>query len=102
MKSTLILIVLVLGSIFLWKSAYIVYETEQVIITQFGKPVGKPITEAGLNWKNPFVHLINRIEKRTLEWDGRPIEMPTKDKTYIIVDTFARWSISNPTLFFEH
>jgi membrane protease subunit HflC len=101
MKSTLILIVLGLGSIFLWKSAYIVYETEQVIITQFGKPIGKPITKAGLNWKSPFVHLVNRIEKRTLEWDGRPIEMPTKDKTYIIVDTFARWSISNPTLFFE-
>jgi modulator of FtsH protease HflC len=101
MKSTLILIVIGLTSIFLWQSAYIVYETEQVIITQFGKPVGKPIITAGLNWKNPFVHLVNRIEKRALEWDGRPIEMPTKDKTYIIVDTFARWSISSPTLFFE-
>ena len=92
---------LLIGGLFIgWQAAYIVNETEQVIITQFGKPIGTPITEAGLHFKNPFTQKANRIEKRILEWDGRPIEMPTKDKTYIIVDTFARWSITDSTKFF--
>ena len=79
---------------------YIVRETDQVIITQFGKPVGDPITEAGLHWKTPFIQEINRFEKRILEWDGRPNEMPTKDKTYIIVNTFGRWRISDAKQYF--
>jgi membrane protease subunit HflC len=79
---------------------YTVSETEQVIITQFGKPVGEPITQAGLHFKTPFIQEVNRIEKRVLEWDGPVAEMPTKDKLYIVVDTFARWRISNPAQFF--
>ena len=79
---------------------YTVHETETVILTRFGQPIGEPITEPGLHWKTPFVIKVNRLEKRILEWDGQPAEMPTKDKTYISVDTFARWRIGDPSKFF--
>lgn len=81
-------------------SSFIVNEMEIVIVTQFGRPVGEPITEPGLHWKTPFVQEINRLEKRVLEFDGAATQMPTKDKTYIEVDTFARWRISDPGRFF--
>jgi membrane protease subunit HflC len=84
----------------LFGSAYTVSETEQVILTQFGKPVGGPITEAGLKFKVPFIQTVNRLDKRILEWDGTATEMPTKDKLYISVATFARWRISHPETFF--
>ncbi len=84
----------------LFSSAYTVSEVEQVIITQFGKPIGEPVANAGLHFKIPFIQEVTRIEKRILEWDGRPNEMPTKDKTYIVVDTFGRWRISNAKQFF--
>ena len=89
---------------------YTVAETEQIIITQFGKPtivdqennrIGDPVIDAGLHFRIPFIQTVNRIEKRALEWDGRPTEMPTKDKTYILVDTFARWRISDPLQYFQ-
>jgi len=79
---------------------YTVRETEIVILTQFGRPVGAPITEPGLHWKTPFVQEVNRLEKRVLEFDGPATRMTTKDKTYIEVDTFARWRISDPGTFF--
>jgi membrane protease subunit HflC len=96
----LAMIVLVLAAFFGFSAAYTVSETEQVIITQFGKPVGDPISNAGLHFKIPFIQEVTRIEKRILEWDGRPTEMPTKDKTYIVVDTFARWRIQDAKQFF--
>ena len=79
---------------------YTVKETEQVILTQFGKPIGSPITEAGLKTKVPFVQKVNPIEKRILEWDGSPSNMPTKDKLYIAVDLFARWRITDPLQYY--
>ncbi|MBL8756472.1 MAG: protease modulator HflC [Planctomycetes bacterium] len=79
---------------------YTVRETEIAILTQFGAPVGTPITEAGLHWKTPFVQDVNRIEKRVLEFDGPAVRMPTKDKTYIEVDTFGRWQITDAAKFF--
>ncbi len=88
------------GLILLLGSAYSVNETEQVILTQFGKPVGGAITNAGLHFKLPFVQDVNRLEKRVMRWDGRPSEMPTKDKTYIVVDAFGRWRISDPKQYF--
>lgn len=91
----LLVLVYVLGG-----GIYTVSETEQVIITQFGRPVGEPVTEAGIHFKLPFIQKVTRIEKRVLEWDGRPNEMPTKDKTYIIVDSFARWRINDPKQFY--
>lgn len=81
-------------------AAYTVSETEQVIVTQFGKPVGEPVVTAGLHFKMPFIQETTRIEKRILAWDGRPNEMPTKDKTYILVDTFARWRIKDAKQYF--
>jgi membrane protease subunit HflC len=81
-------------------ASYTVSETEQVIITQFGKPVDDPILESGLHFKLPFIQNVTPIEKRILEWDGRPSEMPTKDKTYIVVDTFGRWRISDAKQYF--
>ena len=79
---------------------FAVYQTEQVIITQFGKPVGDPITDPGLHLKLPIIQEVNRIDKRFLEWDGTPVAIPTRDKTYIHVDTFARWRISDAKTFF--
>jgi membrane protease subunit HflC len=84
----------------LFSISYTVSETEQVILTQFGKPVGEPITDAGLHFKMPWIQEVNRVEKRILDWDGRPNEMPTKDKTYIVVDTFGRWKIQDAKQFF--
>jgi modulator of FtsH protease HflC len=79
---------------------YKVDQTEQVILTQFGQPVGNPITEPGLHFKIPFVQNVNSLDKRFLEWDGAPVAIPTRDKTYIHVDTFARWRIEDPKLYF--
>src|SRR2546430_10378777 len=79
---------------------YTVHQTQQVIITQFGKPVGEPTTEPGLHLKLPFIQEVNRIDKRFLEWDGLPVAIPTRDKTYIHVDTYARWRIDDPKTYF--
>ena len=95
-----ITILVALAAFIVFSSAYTVSETEQIIVTQFGKPVGVPIVEAGLHFKIPSIQEVIRIEKRILEWDGRPNEMPTKDKTYIVVDTFARWRVKDAKQFF--
>ena len=84
----------------LMSSIYTVSEVEQMIITQFGKPVGEPVTAAGLKVKVPFIQQVNPIDKRVLEWDGPPSDMPTKDKLYISVDLFARWRITDPLQYF--
>ena len=82
-------------------AAYRVSETQQVIITQFGDPVGSPVTAPGLHFKVPFIQTANYFEKRFLEWDGSPNQVPTKDKRFIWVDTYARWRIVDPLLFFQ-
>ncbi len=87
--------------IVLKSAVYVVQEPEQVVITQFGKPVGDPITDPGLKFKIPMVQKVNRFDKRFLEWDGDTNELPTKDKRFIWVDTYARWRISDPLLFFQ-
>ncbi len=91
-----LLLALVAGGAF-----FIVNEAQQVIITQFGKPVGEPITAPGLKVKIPFLQRANYFDKRFLEWDGDPNEVPTKDKRFIFVDTYARWRIVDPLLFFQ-
>jgi membrane protease subunit HflC len=80
---------------------YTVREWEQVVITQFGRPVGKPKTEAGLRFKIPFIQKLHRYEKRVLRWDGDPKEIPTRDKRFIYVDTTARWRIVDAQKFLE-
>jgi modulator of FtsH protease HflC len=99
------LLVLILAAVFVGilvisLSVYTIDQTEQVIITQFGEPVGQPITEPGLHFKVPFVQTVNTLDKRFLEWDGAPVAIPTRDKTYIHVSTFARWRIDDPKTYF--
>jgi modulator of FtsH protease HflC len=102
MSRKLVAILAVLGiAIYLaMSSIYTVSEVEQAIITQFGKPVGDPVTTAGLKLKVPFIQDVNLIDKRVLEWDGKPSDMPTKDKLYVSVDLFARWRIADPLQYF--
>lgn len=92
-------ILLVLGIVF--SSAYTVPETQQVIITKFGKPIGDPVVDPGIHFKIPVIHKANFFDKRFLEWDGDPNQVPTKDKRFIWVDTYARWRIKDPLLFFQ-
>lgn len=80
---------------------YQVNETEQVIITQFGQPVGEPITTPGLKLKLPFIQTVRRFDKRVLEWDGSPDQIPTLDKRFILLDTTARWRIGEPLRFLQ-
>jgi modulator of FtsH protease HflC len=82
-------------------SYYTVQETEQVILTEFGRPVGGAVTEAGVHFKVPFIQEVNVIEKEVLAWDGQRTEMPTRDKLYISVDMFARWRITQPLEYFR-
>ncbi|MDH3744141.1 MAG: protease modulator HflC [Acidobacteriota bacterium] len=95
------LIVLLVALLIVSGAAYTVPETEQVIITQFGKPVGDAIDVPGLHFKVPFLQKVHRFEKRFLEWDAQPTELTTEDKRFIHVDTYARWQISDPLLFFQ-
>ena len=101
-KSAVFLTVIgLIGFVILMSSAFIVKETEQVVVTQFGKPVGKPITEAGIHFKIPFIQRAHFFDKRWLEWDGDANQVTTKDKKYIWIDTYARWRIKDPLKFFE-
>ena len=94
------LVLLGAAAFVLMNSVYTVNEVQQIVVTQFGKPVGEPITTAGLKVKVPFIQEVNPIDKRVLEWDGSPSDMPTKDKLYISVDLFARWRIVDPLQYF--
>ena len=87
--------------ILIYGSAYVVDETQQVVVTQFGRIVGDPVKTPGLKFKVPFIQKANYLPKNLLEWDGDPGQIPTKDKTYIWVDTFARWRISDPITYFQ-
>jgi membrane protease subunit HflC len=91
----------VLALLVVASAAFVVTETEQVIITRFGKPIRDPILTPGLKFKVPMVDTANHFDKRFLEWDGDANELPTKDKRFIWVDTYARWRISDPLLFFQ-
>ena len=96
-------ILAVIGAIafVLYASAYVIDETDQVVITQFGRVMGEPKTEPGLNFKIPFIQVANYFPKNLQVWDGDPGQVPTKDKTYIWVDTFARWKIVDPVKYFQ-
>jgi len=87
--------------IVLSNTLFIVDQTQQAFLTRFGKPIGAPIVEPGLRLKIPFVDRVHRFERRWLAWDGDANQIPTKDKKYIWVDTYARWRIQDPLRFFE-
>ena len=96
-----LIIVVILVIIFASGAFYIVNEGEQVVITEFGRPVGDPIVNAGLKIKTPFIQQVHRFDKRILEWDGSPNQIPTKDKKFIWLDTTARWRIKDALQFYE-
>lgn len=101
MQKSIVLIVVILVVLLVLNSVmYTIPETEQAVITQFGDPV-RVVTEAGLHLKKPILHQVNYFEKRLLEWDGKPTQVPTLDKRYIWVDGFARWKIEDPLKFFQ-
>ena len=89
------------GLILLFSAAFIVSETDQVIITQFGEPHGEAVTAPGVHFKLPFIQIANYFDKRFLEWDGDANQVPTRDKRFIWVDTYARWRIIDPLKFFQ-
>ncbi len=87
--------------IVLFSAVYTVSETEQVILVQFGRPVGGLVKQPGLHLKIPFIQVVHRFDKRWLEYDGDATEIPTRDKKYIWVDTYARWRIADPLRFYQ-
>ena len=97
----IIVIALFLLFIVLSSAIYTIDMTQQVVITQFGRPIGDPITEAGIHIKMPFIQNVTYFEKRLLEWDGNPSEILANDKKFILVDTYARWKITDPLKFFK-
>jgi len=97
--SLVVLIVIVLIATF--ASIFILDETQQAIITQFGKPIGQPVTTAGIHFKVPLIQKVITFDKRLLDWDGNPQEIPTKDNKFIFIDTFARWCISDALVFYK-
>lgn len=101
MMKNFVLITFAAAVFFLFNAAYVVDETQQVVITQFGKVVGGPVTEPGLKFKLPFIQKANVFPKNLLTWDGIPGQVPTQDKTYIYVDSFARWKIVDPVKFLQ-
>jgi len=100
-KPVIVAAIVIAGLAVLAGATYIVGETQQVVITQFGEPVGQPVNTPGLHFKFPFIQDANYFDKRFLEWDGSPNQIPTKDKRFIWVDAYARWRISDPLLFFQ-
>ena len=101
MKKLYTLIPLFFLIIIIANSIFIINERQQAIVIQFGKPVGEPIIEAGINFKLPLIQNVIRFDKRVLDWDADAVEMPTKDNKYIHIDAFGRWYISNPLKFYK-
>tara|TARA_B100002051_G_scaffold215005_2_gene207137 strand:+ start:2114 stop:3043 length:930 start_codon:yes stop_codon:yes gene_type:complete len=101
MKKTFLPSFLAVGLVILLNSIFILREDEQAIVTQFGKPVGDSITDAGLKFKIPLIQKVIKFDKRVLEWDGAANEIPTKDDKYVFIDAFARWRISDPLKFYK-
>jgi modulator of FtsH protease HflC len=100
-RHLILAVIVILGLIVLNSSVFVVEEKEQAIITQFGKPVGDPVTEPGIHFKLPLIQKTHFFDKRFLAWDGAPNQIPTKDKRFIWVDSYARWRISDALLFFQ-
>jgi len=100
MKNGILVLIVIVILLLAQGGFYVVNESEQAVVTQFGKPVGA-VSYPGLHFKIPFIQDVNRFERRILKWDGDPNQIPTKDKKFIWVDTTARWRIKDPLLFFR-
>ena len=100
-KNIILISIAVIALLLVFSSAYTIDETQQVVVTQFGRVVGEPKLDAGLYFKVPFIQHATYFPKNLLQWDGDPGQIPTLEKTYIWVDTFARWKIIDPIKFFQ-
>lgn len=101
MRTAAILVLGFVALLLVMSATFVVREWEQVIITQFGQPVGAPHTEPGLHFKAPLIHRVHRLDRRYLEWDGAPTRIATRDRRFLLVDGFARWRIDDPLLFYQ-
>jgi len=99
-RNIILIVVAIVVIAVTFSGVFILDETQQAIVTQFGKPVGQPRTQPGMNFKVPFIQRVQYFDKRFLEWDGDVNQVPTKDKTFILVDCYARWEITDPLQFF--
>lgn len=97
----LLIALVIAGGVTVWDGFFILPEGKQAVVTQFGAPVGKPVTEAGLHFKTPFIQTVRSFEKRILIWDGDPNQIPTSDKTFVYIDATARWRISDALRFLQ-
>jgi modulator of FtsH protease HflC len=100
-RNLILIVLLIVATLSLFSTSFAVQETEQAIVTQFGKPIGAPITNPGIHFKLPWIQEVHFFDKRFLAWDGNPNQIPTKDKRFIWVDSYARWRIVDPLLFFQ-
>lgn len=100
-KGLILIVFIAIGMLAVFLSAFVVDETEQVVVTQFGRVIGEPIAEPGLRFRIPFIQHVNYFPKNLLQWDGSPGQIPTRDKTFIWVEAFARWKIVDPVKFFQ-
>lgn len=101
MKALITVVILFIVFGFISAGLFTVNETEQVVVTRFGRTVAEPIRDPGLYFKLPVIDKAIFFEKRILEWDGNANQIPTKDKKYIVVDTTARWRITDPLTFLQ-
>lgn len=99
--AVLVAILGVLAIATIYSATYVLDETEQAVVLQFGKPVGQPVTGAGLHWKSPFVQEVRVFDRRRLAWDGAPNQIPTRGREFISVDTTARWRIVDALQFLK-
>ncbi|TVQ15530.1 MAG: protease modulator HflC [Balneolaceae bacterium] len=99
-KTIILIVAAAFVAVLGFNTIFILDETQQAIVTQFGKPVGEPRTEPGINIKTPFLQRVSYFDKRYLEWDGDTNQVPTRDKRFIFVDSYARWEITDPLQFF--
>jgi len=100
-RPLLVVALLIAAAVTLFGSTFTLRENEQVIITRFGKIIRGPIDQPGLHWKQPFTDEVLKFDRRWLEWEGEPNQVPTRDKKYIWVDSYARWRISDPVRFYQ-
>ena len=98
---TFLLLFLVAAGVTVWDGFFILPEGQQAVITQFGAPVGKPVTKAGITFKTPFIQIVQFFDKRVLIWNGDPNQIPTNDKTFIYMENTARWRIADPLRFLQ-
>ena len=94
------MVIIVAIAVGLATSMFTVDETEQVIITQLGKPI-RDVNQPGLHFKIPIIQTVRRFEARILEYDAAAAKIITDDKKHLVIDNYARWKIVDPLKFYQ-